>query len=327
VLVFLACNLTQSKKYEANNNLYFDQTDLIIVSRKTEINIRNISKISVSETFHVKNTQVIAESSLYLWFNYSIGVPFVEDIEGRIQAGFERVEDHYKLTIPFRNPLEENAAAVFDVYYELFCNLNNFTYDDKKIYEFKFIPTISHFTEKHEVTIILPSDAANYAVNGIPFFPETGDLELDPITSRYQINWVINNIPSEPIHYDYFVYFYLASKDPRRNYFYVIIASSLIIGLLAGIGLTSWLVRFTERRSIKQIGNSLLTDNQKELLRVVFENDGKVSQKDLCDILEYSKSKISRNIVPLEERGMLRREKWGRTYVVYITDSGRKVIE
>ena len=94
-----------------------------------------------------------------------------------------------------------------------------------------------------------------------------------------------------------------------------------------GIGITAIVARYIEKQAVKKLGTSLLSENQLELLKIIVENSGKVSQKALCELTSFSKSKISRNIVPLEERGLLRREKWGRTYVVYITDSGKKVVE
>ena len=99
------------------------------------------------------------------------------------------------------------------------------------------------------------------------------------------------------------------------------------VGVLIGISGISWLIRYREKKAMKKIGMTLLTDNQKSLIKIIYDKKGKVSQKDLCDITGYSKSKISRNLVPLELRGLIKREKWGRTYVIYLTDDGKTVIE
>ncbi|MHA2358448.1 MAG: helix-turn-helix transcriptional regulator, partial [Candidatus Heimdallarchaeaceae archaeon] len=101
----------------------------------------------------------------------------------------------------------------------------------------------------------------------------------------------------------------------------------IVVGVFLGISGTSWLIRYREKQAMRKLGRTLLTDTQKALIKIVYDHKGKISQRELCDITGYSKSKISRNLVPLEMRGLIRREKWGRTYVVYLTDDGQTVIE
>ena len=100
-----------------------------------------------------------------------------------------------------------------------------------------------------------------------------------------------------------------------------------IIGFFLGISGTSWMIKYRERKTKRKLGQSLLTENQKFLIRLIYDKQGKISQKDLCEVTGFSKSKISRNLVPLEERGLIIREKWGRTYVVYLTEDGSEVIQ
>jgi uncharacterized membrane protein len=126
----------------------------------------------------------------------------------------------------------------------------------------------------------------------------------------------------------FFVRFYEPTFPEEQSQFpYAIFFAGIVGGLLFGVGGMFWMIRRREKKAVKAIGTTLLSESQIELIRVIYRNDGKVSQKQLCDITGFSKSKISRNIVPLEERGLVRRQKWGRTYVVYLSDSGKAVVE
>ena len=59
----------------------------------------------------------------------------------------------------------------------------------------------------------------------------------------------------------------------------------------------------------------------------MIKNEGKISQKDLCSITGYTKAKVSRNLISLEKQDLITREKWGRNYLIYVSDLGRKVVE
>jgi len=60
----------------------------------------------------------------------------------------------------------------------------------------------------------------------------------------------------------------------------------------------------------------LLPDDERRVLEPVIESPG-ITQIELRDRSEFSKSKVSQTVSALEKRGLLYRERQGRTYRVY----------
>lgn len=63
----------------------------------------------------------------------------------------------------------------------------------------------------------------------------------------------------------------------------------------------------------------LLPDDERRILRPVLDSPG-LTQIELRDRSEFSKSKVSQTVSELEKRGLLYREPQGRTYRVYPDD-------
>jgi uncharacterized membrane protein len=82
-----------------------------------------------------------------------------------------------------------------------------------------------------------------------------------------------------------------------------------------------------ERKAVKKIGEIFLNESQKVILHTIIENGGKISQKDLIRKTEFTRSKTSRNLINLENQGLIMKEKWGRNQVVHITKTGEMIIE
>ena len=66
----------------------------------------------------------------------------------------------------------------------------------------------------------------------------------------------------------------------------------------------------------------LLPDDERRVLEPVLNSPG-ITQIELRDRSEFSKSKVSQTVSALEERGLLYRERQGRTYRVYPSDDLR----
>ena len=60
----------------------------------------------------------------------------------------------------------------------------------------------------------------------------------------------------------------------------------------------------------------LLPDDERRVLEPVLDSPG-ITQIELRDRAEFSKSKVSQTVSGLEERGLLYRERQGRTYRIY----------
>ncbi len=305
-----------------------NQSEILIRSHTIEIDIFTPTTLEVQETFVVQNNDTSIMTSIDLWINHSLTTLVVEDEEGAlIHDWYVITNTSNYLTVLFRTALAQNDTAVFSINYELSHDLI-FTEGETSYYSLEFYSTITYETLIHSTSIILPQTSYIYDEDEAlsPYYPADPQINWDK--DRIVVSWNSVNITAgdnqlfllrfeEPIT--------PAGEAPISPY--LIFLLGLIGGIFIGISGVSWLIRHREKKAIKKLGSTLLTDTQKTLIKIIYDHKGKVSQKDLCDITGFSKSKISRNLVPLEMRGLVRREQWGRTYVVYLTDDGRTVIE
>ncbi|MCE7741421.1 MAG: winged helix DNA-binding protein, partial [Candidatus Heimdallarchaeota archaeon] len=139
---------------------------------------------------------------------------------------------------------------------------------------------------------------------------------------RVYLSWTFENL--DPLDQPFI---FVRFDKPLRETPIIAIVLGSIGGLVLGAFLTILFMRRREKKVVKEISTIYLSDTQKIILKLISENNGKMLQKELCAETGFTKSRISRNITPLVEQGLLQRDRWGRNYVIRLTDSGRKVIE
>ena len=330
-VLFLILNSESAQSID--NGLYFPSIsadEMLVRSHHTTIDIYQINTISLEESFVVENTVNETQSYIDLWFNTSLNTLLVEDGEGSLIYSWDVVSNSSnKVRVNFRTELNETQTATFTVKYELNTILSPIG-SSPTYYSFEFYSSISHQTNSYQMTIFLPerSFIHEFEDSTPPIYPNNATQVLDK--NRIKATWEMDDlvIESNP--------FFLIRFDeplvPEEDLTFwetkaAMFLAGFIVGVFIGVSGISWLIRYREKKAMKKIGMTLLTDNQKSLIKIIYDKKGKVSQRDLCDITGFSKSKISRNLVPLELRGLIKREKWGRTYVIYLTDDGRTVIE
>ncbi|MCE7741963.1 MAG: hypothetical protein GOP50_05850 [Candidatus Heimdallarchaeota archaeon] len=319
-----------AKTSSTDEDFIIHQELALIRSHTTSIDIYQPNQISIQELFVVENTESINMSYIDLWFNTSLSTLIVEDGEGSLNYNWNVISNSSNsVRVNFRTELEQNDTASFTVKYDLTSFLIPIG-EDPAYYSFEFYSTISYLTNSYKMIIYLPEKSFMHEFeDSTPaIYPNNSTQILEK--NRIKTTWVLDNLAPEAnpfflIRFDEPI----VSEEPltfweKGSTMFLI---GLIVGIFIGISGISWLIRYREKKAMKKIGMTLLTDNQKSLIKIIYDKRGKVSQKELCDLTGYSKSKISRNLVPLELRGLIKREKWGRTYVIYLTDDGRTVIE
>ena len=70
----------------------------------------------------------------------------------------------------------------------------------------------------------------------------------------------------------------------------------------------------------------MLSDTEQEVIKAINSDGGVSTQRRICDKTGYSKSKVSQILSKLEEKEVLRRERWGRTNKVTITKTSFKSV-
>lgn len=289
----------------------------IVKSHLTQINIISVEEIEVREILEMENSGIAPLSSIHLWINHSLNSLEIEDVSGVLSFDIVmEIENYCFLKIYLSKEVQYQEFVKLYITY----HLDEFPFaEESNSYYFEFYSTITYFTAFHYFSIRLPDEC---------YIKEEGDLtSIFPrnesksfIGKRLIVSWVLIELSptSNPF---YFIRF----ETPRNlTWLYVI---GPLLGLIAGIVGTLWFMRGREKTSIKSMGTVFLNESQKILLKITFENGGKIAQKDLCKKSGFTRSKTSRNLIALDEQGFVIKEKWGRNSLIKLTKLGEKVIE
>jgi len=311
----LSCSSSSSSICANGENL------IVVNLHDIKIDLVSVDTIYVEQTLHLLNNLNETISSIDLRLDQSI-----------TQSSLTIRE----LSTNLNYVISNSTGLIMIQFSELF--LSNRTKEIKLLYKMnKVIPLyqsnisfywlqcqsiISYYTYNHTISVRLPETSYIYEDGtSSAYFP--GNATYQP-GRRIIVNWRFENLyaGSDPI-------YYVTFTEPviRENSPIWIFILGPILGLAGGVGGTIWVMKKREHRAVKKIGEMFLTETQKELLRIIAEKGGRVSQKELCSITGYTKTKISRNLISLEQQELVTKEKWGRNFRVYITDTGRKVIE
>ncbi|WP_456475583.1 helix-turn-helix transcriptional regulator [Candidatus Pyrohabitans sp.] len=111
----------------------------------------------------------------------------------------------------------------------------------------------------------------------------------------------------------------------KHGYYYAILVFAAV--LISAICLTYY--KRINRRQIKKITPSLsknrkieLTDDEELILSLIKAKGGVALQNDIwkAECIPFSRPKVSQTLSKLENKGIIRREPFKRTYKIYITD-------
>ena len=283
---------------------YLSASDLILVkSHIIQIDIQTSEEIYVTEIYNIENQENVSISSVDLWLNHSCSNITVQDGTGNLDF-YELVQTtaHCLVSLDLRQPLEMNESTVFYVYYNL--DLMPLYVDATDYFYFEYSSTINFVTLNHYLSVKLPENSYIHEEAGLTsIYPSNNTQNV--AGKRLIISWSLHNL------------------NPTIWAFIV----GPLAGISIGVASTYFLMRRREGKSMKDMGVLFLNESQKILLTILKESGGKIAQSDLGRKAAFTRAKTSRNLLLLEEQGLIRKEKWGRNAIVYLTKSGEKVIE
>ena len=326
VLVLPATNsVTIAAHLDTNVNvLALNQNDIIVTYQDVRIDFRSLDEIHVVEELEIKNLQNESISELEFWPSLDINFRNIEVVDeeyapvNSIQNEFTR-----SITIYFDQQIDTNQSFIIRVNYYLDVTLDKIGKKSPYYYYFQFSPKIVYYTQEYNVTLGLPKNSWLHEDDIIhnPFLPI--NATYDSSGTRIFLYWAFSNIePSTDFVISVWFDEPLDSKNPLWPY---------IVGPLGGIILGAagvyWWMKRKEEEVMKEVGNIFLTQDQKLMLNLIVKSEGKITQKELIEKTGFTKSKISRNLTPLENNELISKERWGREYRVFITERGKKVIE
>ena len=296
---------------------YMSNDYCIINSHNTQIDIIKAESIEIREVFKIENVHPSSISFISLWLNHSSKNLRVEDSNGFLE--YEKLVDtstYSYLKINFRSALDYREQMILYISY----SLDDFPMaESSNHYYFEFYSTITYDTKLHYLSVVLPEGSyVNENKDVTSIYPVNQTQSF--IGRRLIISWTQYNLSSSVNP------FYLVRFDMPKNLTWLYVLSP-ILGVTIGIASTFWFMRRKERSAIQSMGTVFLNESQRVLLKTILENDRKIAQKDLGRKTGFTRSKISRNLIALEEQGFIIKETWGRNSLIKLTKSGEKVIE
>ncbi|MFA4662073.1 cell wall-binding repeat-containing protein [Pyrococcus kukulkanii] len=138
---------------------------------------------------------------------------------------------------------------------------------------------------------------------------ETIEKTLEKV--GYETYWIGRDIEPLPIETNTTT----TSTPPSKGTGLSFIMGMLVAFLIMG----PFIVYLSKKRSErKQELLELLNEKEIAVLRAIIENGGEIKQEELPEIVGYSRPTISRIIQSLEKKGMVIREKSGKTFIVKV---------
>ncbi|MHA1516295.1 MAG: helix-turn-helix transcriptional regulator [Candidatus Heimdallarchaeaceae archaeon] len=307
---------------EHETRLAFSSDSFTIINQATNIRIIDLNEIIVFEDFEVKNNQNNTVNDMQFWINQSIDHVEVEDNLGNLEWNVIIPESSKNLLyVEFRSALEAGQVTSFRVIYSLYIDIKEIDQGKSSYYSFEYESTNTYFTETYELTMRLPKNSHIHIEDPLCIYPNT----TQPIIPGdvVHVTWILEDVLPTANQF-FMVRFDKPWRESAALWVYIV---SPILGVTLGAITVFWLMRRRQKIAIEKIGKIFLSRDQKLLLKLIADNDGKISQKELIELTNFTKSKISRNLLPLEDFGLIEKEKWGREFKVYLTETGKKMIK
>ncbi len=187
-------------------------------------------------------------------------------------------------------------------------------YDDNFL--FSYDQSVRIPTEQFVIRFVLPTGTALMErEDGFsPYFPEGGIVGSTDDGRHITVTWSEEN-PSLGSDYSYRVFYEQVTQIYSNPWFYPV--ASLLILLLA---LASFmLLRFRKARKIKTV-LSVLHEGERKVIELLIGKEGICDQKFLVKETGFSKAKMSRIILDLEERGLVTKTRRGRTNIIELSE-------
>ncbi|NHJ48545.1 MAG: winged helix-turn-helix transcriptional regulator [Asgard group archaeon] len=315
--------------YYPNNNIdplvtqsYENET---LLSHNMNVRIQEDNSIKITSTFVLTNNNSVQKDYFLLIINKTITSVFCYDPIGSLEFSWEvNPIDGNLINITLRYPVFPDEVYVFSVSYYI----EDALYHVEGLVEYYGLDyELVHprNTEVFNLEICLPKDATLLSESPPdPVFPNADKVFED--NGIFKIQWQLTNLDMNDSDVFLIRYEFLEDIIPGANlrplYYILAVLGGLTVG---GLGVFIYYY-FRTKPSEQQLVKSLLSDTEQEVINAINVDGGVSTQRRICDKTGYSKSKVSQILAKLEEKKVLKRERWGRTNKVTITNESFKKI-
>ncbi len=317
--------IKSSKNLVNTDRPFLSLGDFTVTNHETLIDIESIDNITIDETITLRNNQNDTDS-LNITFsqpnpqNLTYESLIISNYVEGYQLPFVFVNDTNLISIDLLSQLNTSEEITILLSYNLPIELPEVS-GKPSYFIFQFKQNFSYYTEYHSTFLRLPIGCFIHEDILIPVTPEDYDHEVSG--KRLHLYWERENLLAQTT-LEFIIFF----DEPfyPSNYIWAYFVGPILGMLLGGCIVYFWMKRGTQILE-EEIEKIYLTKNQELLLRLIDESKGKITQQQLIAITDFTKSKVSRNLTPLEENGLIAKEKWGREFKVSLTKKGQKVAE
>ena len=325
-IIFLLLPLsTCSADCISNNNSVqlssIPQNSLYISDLDISLNVKASDNIIVSEEYTFFNSLNTSIDSISLNLNMTYSDLFIENSITKTRLDYDFLSSSEETRVLFNSSLEVNSSKTIKMTYNLVNELPLIP-DEFSYYMFSYLTTLPFYTHETRVIARLPEYCYLHETDDFPPYSPHNITSSFLSGTRITLIWNFDELSENSI-LDIRVFF----DEPLKStpiWFFIV---GPIAGITIGVMTSFYFFRRKDQKNVRKIGDMFLTDVQKTLLRLIYEKGGKITQTELCKITGYTRTRVSRNLISLEQQELIRREKWGRNFQVYLLDLGRKVIE
>lgn len=281
--------------------------DAQVTTHYTYQNVGNNSIFNIINILDI--TTVLTESRLS-----SITI---SDADGELYYEWIIDESLHILNITIREPLEFQEFYSYTVSYFLEEVILQ-SFEVAEAFVFHWTLTQDEDTEQFTLIITLPAQYELYNQSALE--PEADYKSADG--KRFE--WNYYNIEENDIQI-WIVRFQVQQistipiPPPSKGAWFAMIGT-FFVGLIAG-GLTVFFI-IKARTDIerKEIVETLLSQPEKDIIRIIKNENGVTTQSKICSLSGFSKAKVSYYLNELENKGIVQKERWGRMNRIRITD-------
>ncbi|MCF2142781.1 MAG: winged helix DNA-binding protein [Candidatus Heimdallarchaeota archaeon] len=345
LLLFLCCTVIFVEFYQHPHQSAASETPPLIVNDSSleaiqgyfilyhtmELKIQDDYSLQIISTLVVENNDSQPIDFFIFFINKSVNTIFVYDPIGPLSFTWAKNDAAHSsvLNISMRYPLLEDDKYVLSISYEIDPSAQAtylfFISDFGGYYNLEFPLIHSIRTEHFQFEISLPG--GHLLLSGPsprPVFPYP--TKIDIIDNHVKLIWIYNSIDLN-YDYSYFVRFNKTALGdspiiyvqlPKAFFAYLVL--SFLLGSIGSGTIFYFILKKRVQPTKTKLVSSLLSEAEQAVIQAINEEGGMAIQRKICERTGFSKSKVSQILLKLEEKDVLKRERWGRTNRVTITN-------
>ncbi len=306
-----------TKKYNENLTRVFFEIFIEVIPEDKDILITAQFTYQNSGLMPIKSIMYIIDITTIL-IDSRISSIDAYDSLGNLYYQWDIVDNAHLINVTLRKPMEAQQFYSFSISYLL----DNAVFINKDIADtfiLQWIITHDEYTEEFALIVLLPNQytlenesalepEADYIAKDNKRFEWDYSHVLQDESQTWIIRFQLEELPTTP-------------PPPSYKPYWLGIFGALLFGIIVGGFATFFIIKARTDIEKKEIVETLLAQPEKEIIRIIKEENGVTTQSKICSSTEFSKAKVSYYLAELEKKGIIAKERWGRMNRIRIVDN------